>query len=302
MARFGYLAVFVFGLLLCSSSQAAALRVRVVTTFLPAYCFAANVAGNSAVVENLLPGHVSLHDYQLSPGDLRKLKAADLIVVNGLGMETFLDKVLAATGPESAKKIVRLSAGLEAQLIEEQAQPHHHEHGHDRAHNPHIWLDPRLAMWGITNICRALESRDPTNANAYRQNADAYSQRLAALDAEVEQAIAPVRQVPLVTYHNAFPYFVRRYGLKLAGVVELVPEVSPSPKELSRIHAVIREQKVRALFAEPGAATRLARQIARDAGIKLAELDPLETGVLGAKSYEEIMRRNVGALLQALQP
>src|SRR5690349_17932379 len=110
------LAVVIAGLLV-SGLQAAEKPLRIVSTFLPGYCVAANVAGNLAQVENLLPGTVSLHDYQLTPADLRKIASADVIVVNGLGMESFLDKAIANTGPETAGKIVRLSDGLEEQLI-----------------------------------------------------------------------------------------------------------------------------------------------------------------------------------------
>jgi zinc transport system substrate-binding protein len=289
------------GFWLCTSACSAAERMpRIVTTFLPAYCFAANVAGKAAQVENLLSGSVSLHDYQLSAGDIRKLAAADLIVVNGLGMETFLDKAIAAAGPETAAKIVRLSDGLSAQLIEEDRPHHHDEPGHHHTHNPHIWLDPRLASHCVTNLLAALVARDAGRAEDYKRNAAAYLEKLAALDAEIEKSVASIRNVPFITYHNAFPYFVRRYRLKLAGVVEQVPEVSPSPKDLSRLLATIRTQKVKALFSEPGPATRTARQIARDSGIILSELDPLEVGQFDPKSYEHGMRRNLETLVRTL--
>ena len=293
---------WVFLGLLWSGAEAAEKRLKVVTTFLPAYCFAVNVAGTAAGVENLLPGTVSLHDYQLSPGEIRKLNAADLIVINGLGMETFLDKAVAAAGPGMKERIVRLSDGLKAELIEEAAPLHHHEPGHDHALNPHIWLDPRLAMHGVTNVLRALQAKDAAQTGEYERNAAAYLKRLQLLDMELENSTAPIRGVPFITYHNAFPYFVRRYQLKLAGVVELAPEVSPSPKELSRLLATIRQERVKGLFAEPGGSGPLARQIARDTGIALGELDPIEIGKLSPRSYEEVMRRNVERLLDTLLP
>src|SRR4029079_2667109 len=146
--RLGYLGVLIWGLLL-DVAHGAEKPLRILTTFLPAYCFASNVAGDLAQVENLLPGRVSLHDYQLTPGDIRKLSAADVIVVNGLGMETFLDSAIANAGPDTARKIVHLSAGLEGELIPEGA-----------AANPHIWLDPKLAMRGVSNVVEALQQKD----------------------------------------------------------------------------------------------------------------------------------------------
>jgi len=113
--------------------------------------------------------------------------------------------------------------------------------------------------------------------------------------------LAPVKDIPFVTYHNAFRYFVRRYGLNLVGVVEQRPEVSPSGHELKALHTTIRAKKAKALFTEPSGSSRLARQIAKDAGIRLEVLDPLETGELKPDAYVQGMRRNAAALLKGLQ-
>jgi zinc transport system substrate-binding protein len=277
-----------------SCAHAAEKPLQVVTSFLPAYCFAANVAGDVAHVENLLPGSVSLHEYQLSPGDIRKLAAANVIIVNGLGIESFLDKAVANIGGDVSRKIVRLSDGLEGELI--------HHRGNDRLANPHIWLDPKLAMQSVSNIVRALAATDSAHAAVYEKNALAYIARLTALDSEIQESVRGVRSVPFITYHDAFPYFVRRYELKLAGVVEQVPEVAPSPKEMSQLLKTIREQHAKALFTEPLGSTRLAEQIARDAGLKLAELNPIESGQIEPRAYEEAMRRNAQTLKRSLSP
>ena len=275
-------------------------KLRVLSTFLPGYCFSANVAGDHATVENLLPGNVSLHDYQLTPGDLAKIKAADLIVINGLGMETFLDRAIQNSGPKTKSKVVTITEGLSQQLIHEE---HHHreEAGHHHAIDPHVWLDPRLAAHCVTNIIRALQKADPENAATYARNGGTYIETLHALDAELVRQLAPVKARPFVTYHNAFRYFVRRYGLNPVGVVETVPEIPPSTRELSALLKTIREKKAKALFAEPAGSTRLAQQIVKDTGIRLEILDPLETGDLKADAYVQGMRRNGAALLKGLQ-
>jgi zinc transport system substrate-binding protein len=292
--------IFFFGLFL--QSHGAEKKLRVLTTFLPGYCFASNVAGEHAVVENLLPGNVSLHDYQLTPGDLAKITAADLILINGLGMETFLDRAIQNSGAETKSKLVTMTEGLKTQLIREE-QGHHHreEAGHNHETDPHVWLDPRLAAHCVTNIVRALQKADLQNAAAYARNGAAYSETLHALDTDVERQLIPVKDAPFIAYHNAFRYFVRRYGLTLAGVVEQVPEISPSSQELSRLNRTIREKKAKVLFTEPSGSTRLAKQIAKDAGIRLAVLDPLETGELNPTAYVDGMRRNVAALVKGLQ-
>jgi zinc transport system substrate-binding protein len=281
---------------LAGSLDAAEKKLKVVTTFLPAYCFAANVAGDLAEVENLLPNGVSPHDFQLTPTEMRKIVAADILLVNGLGMETFLDRAIANAGPGTREKIVTLSAGLGPQLIAEKDR-RDDESGHD----PHIWLDPQLAMHAVTNVLAALQKADARNAAAYAANAGIYLKRLKELDAGLASSLAPVKDAAFITYHNAFGYFARRYSLNISGVVEPVPEVSPSPRELSALHKTIRDQKVKALFTEPGDRTRLATQIAEDAGIKLGELDPLETGEFTARGYEDGMKRNAENLRQTLR-
>src|SRR6187401_834648 len=150
-------AMVVAGLLLLGA-KAAEKPLRILSTFLPGYCIAANVAGNLAQVENLLPGTVSVHDYQLTPADLRKIASADVIVVNGLGMESFLDKAMANTGPGTADKIVRLSDGMEGDLIRDNG-----------VFNPHIWLDPRLAMRGVSNVVKKLQTRDSGHSEQYEK-------------------------------------------------------------------------------------------------------------------------------------
>jgi zinc transport system substrate-binding protein len=281
--------------------QAAEKKLKVLTTFLPAYCFAANVAGEYATVENLLPGGVSLHDFQLTPAELRKIANADLVLVNGLGMETFLDRVFAGAAPGTKEKVIVLSAGLEPRLISEPHQHDREEPGHHHGHDPHIWLDATLAMHCVTNVLQAFRKADPANASGYNKKAEEYLRRLVELDADITTALRPVGNVAFITHHNAFAYFARRYSLNIVGVVEHVPEVAPSPRELAELHKTIRAKKVKALFAEPGSRSRLAQQIARDAGIKLAELDPLETGDLQLKAYEDGMRKNAETLAKTLQ-
>src|SRR6266513_2480871 len=145
-----------------SSPGAEGHKLRVLTSFLPVYCFTVNVAGDLAEVENLLPANIEPHDYQFSRKDLRKLGHADLLVVNGLGLERWLEKAFALQ--TRAVKLVQLGTGLESEIIYvTKANP-----------NPHIWLDPRLAQHAVTNILRALQEADPSHELGYAANAARY--------------------------------------------------------------------------------------------------------------------------------
>jgi zinc/manganese transport system substrate-binding protein len=290
----------VIGHLLCSSLGLAALlgwaappgnpKPRLVTSFLPAYCFAVNVAGDLAEVENLTPGSVSPHDLQLSPRELRRLGTADLVVVNGLELEPWLKRALEAQAGDHRPAVVELAAGLDRDLIRRGTAP-----------NPHVWLDPVLAAHAVTNVLLALQRSAPAHAARYALNARRYLGGLAQLDAQVQVALAPLKEEPFLTWHDAFPYFARRYGLRLAGVIEPIPDVEPSPRELSQVHRTIRAQGVRVIFTEPRSVSRWAQQIARDTGVALAELDTLETGPLSPTAYEDGMRRNLTTLQRCLR-
>lgn len=282
---------------------------QVLTTFLPIHSWTLQVAGEYARVENLLPGPVSPHEFHFTPKDLKRIQEADLLIVNGLGMEPWVEGVLRSLGEGNAPKVVEASQGLQAEHLIRGMHGHHAVEpldegvpGHDhRGVNPHTWLDPWLAAHGVTNILRALQETDPKHSAGYQQNAGRYIQRLQQLDRDLESALQEVRNQPFVTYHNAFPYLVRRYDLRLVGVVETQPSMNPSPRELMRLIKGIREEKVQVLFTEPQSNERLARRLAEDMNLKLAELPTLETGKLGREAYEEGMRRIQEVLLQNLK-
>jgi ABC-type Zn uptake system ZnuABC Zn-binding protein ZnuA len=149
-----------------------------------------------------------------------------------------------------------------------------------------------LAAQGVSNILAAAQRIDPAHAADYARNAHAYVERLQKLDDEIRRTLSSLTNRAIVTYHDAFPYFARRYGLEIAGVVEEVPEVNPTPKYLSRLRATLRARNIRVIFVAPGGRTRIARRIADDLQVKLVELDTLETGPLSPSAYEQRMTAN----------
>ena len=286
--------------------------LRVVTTIAPIYSWTATVAGGRATVENLLPAEAGPHDFQFRPRDLKRLESADLILMNGLGLEHWLQRTLEADATRRAIPRVEVSAGwpdaalirdLPALSVPPQAASRDRDHASDHAGdpNPHLWLDPVFARHAVTNILHALETADPPNAPAYRTNAAAYLERLSQLDVALRNATQEWAGRPVVTFHDAFPYFCRRYSLDLVGVVEEIPGTSPSPRHLAALMKVIRERKVRVIFTETQFNPRLARQLASDLSIPVAELEVLETGPLSATAYEDGMRRNLEILRKALR-
>lgn len=273
-------------LIVASFCAAAETRPHAVTSFLPLYCWAANVAGDKATVENLLSAQVDAHDHSFTPGDARRLNNAALVIVNGMGMEDWL-KTWQRSSRNTAEKLVMISSALPAdQLI---------------SGNPHVWLDPQLACVAVTNIASAFARVDPANATAYAANAAAYVVRLQQLDAEIRTGLRGLTNRAIVTYHDAFPYFARRYGLEVAAVVEQVAGVNPTGKSLTRLKNTMREKSVRAIFVPPKSSSRVARRIAEDLNVPLAELDTIEAGELAPDTYERAMRANLKSLQDALK-
>jgi zinc transport system substrate-binding protein len=289
--------------------------LHILATFAPIHSWAVNVAGEDATVEMLLPGDVGPHDFQLRPQDIQKIRRADIILANGLGIDDWLQKAIQANARDSADRIVLTSAGLKSEFIRhlpmlsldpEGSRGSGHAHSHDPggdgdAPNPHVWLDPVLAAHGVTNILEALQRADPMHAAAYARRAEGYVERLWTLHREFESALDPLPHKAIVTYHDAFPYFCRRYNLTLVGVVEEVPSVNPSPRYLTRLSKVIRARNVRVIFTEPQFSPRLVQQLSKDLGVRFAELDVLETGKPSATFYEEAMRVNLESLKSALR-
>ena len=262
--------------------------LRVVTSFYPVYIAALNVTAGIPGVEvsNLASPHVGcLHDYQLTAGDVRRLADADILLVNGAGMEPFLGKV-AQQSPKV--RVVEVSEGIP--LLEG---------------NPHVWVSLEGARRQTENIAAALAAAAPDRADAFRANASAYNASLSALEEKMRAALAPYAGTPIVTFHEAFPYFARDFDLDLAGEIEREPGAEPSARELADTVKLVRERKVKALFAEPQFPDQSAQVVARETGVRVYSLDPVVTGpsdpAAARGAYLQAMEKNLEVLQEALR-
>ncbi|HXJ60769.1 MAG TPA: zinc ABC transporter substrate-binding protein [Verrucomicrobiae bacterium] len=285
-----------------SSAEApASPRLRIVTSILPVYCFTHQVAGGNAQLDNLLAAGADAHDFQLSRRERQLIDTSDLLVINGLGMEQWLQKALSQARPrlvtiEAARGLGGSLSGNDSEGTPTGASGHA-----GGTPNPHVWLDPLLAKQMVTNILDALEKADPGRRAAYASNALSYIQRLEQLHQEIAAGLAPFRHAPIVTYHNAFEHFARRYQLKVVGVIEEVPDVEPTFSHLAALAKTIREQRVKVIFTEPHHDGRLAHTLGRDLGVRVALMDTLESGPLRAEAYEDQMRANLRILQENLK-
>jgi zinc transport system substrate-binding protein len=262
--------------------------LRVVTSFYPVYVATLNISAGVPGVEvhSLTSPHIGcLHDYQLTAGDVRQLADADLLLANGAGMETFLGKVKEQS---PSLRVVEVSGGIP--LMDG---------------NPHVWVSFEGASRQVDNIAEALALAAPEKADTFRANAETYKAALAALDEKMKSSLAPYAGTPIVTFHEAFPYFARDYKLDLVGVIAREPGTEPSARELADTIGLVRERKVKALFAEPQFADKSAQVISRETGVKVYELDPVVTGPSEPSeargAYLRAMEKNLGVLQEALR-
>ncbi|MFB2880095.1 metal ABC transporter substrate-binding protein [Floridanema aerugineum] len=272
-------------------------KLKVVTTFLPMYWFTRAVAGDLAQVDILVPPGNEIHDYQATPNDVQAIAQADVLVKNGLGLEEFLESTVKNAQNPKLKQI-EASQGIQplqelspvVKPVEKKGEGHDHDHGEG---NPHVWLDPVLAIKQVENIRDGLIAADPENKDVYQANAAAYIKQLQALDEQFQQRLKSFNnQCTFITFHDAFPYLAQRYQLKQVAVVE-IPEDQLSPDDIQKTIATVKKYNVKALFGEPGTDNKLLTSLSQDLNLTLRTLDPLERGDKDPQYYITGMKSNL---------
>lgn len=277
-------------------------RVQVIATTTVLADLVRNVAGADVAVESLVPKGGEVHTFGPAPSDIRRVAAADLIVGNGLGLDEWLTSLAQDAG--AAAPIVELGEDLAGVEYIEGDDDHGHGGGDDdHAVNPHLWMDVSIARQYVTRIAEALAEVDPAGADGYRARSETYNGQLAALDTSLREAFValPEANRRVVSFHDAFPYFARAYGLEIVGVVVEAPGQDPSAGEVATLIDAIRTSGARAIFAEAQFSDRLARQIADETGATV--VNGLYTDSVGdapQDTYAALMRWDADRILKAL--
>ncbi len=249
----------------------------------------------------LVGGGQSLHTFSLKPSDARALNDADVVVWVGEGLEAFLEKPLASLSKKAV--IVELAnsngvtvlKGREGGVWEKHDDDQHddrhdHEH-HDHNFDGHLWLDPVNAKAIVTATQNALSNVDAVNASTYAANATALIAKLDALDAELQQTLAPIKSKPFVVFHDGYQYLEKRYGLNAVGSLTVSPDRAPGAKRVSDIQDKIKSLNAACVFAEPQFEPKLIATLIEGTTAKTATLDP-EASTLppGPDLYFYLMR------------
>ena len=271
------------------------LNVLASTTFLAD--IAQNIAGNRAEVNSLVPAGADPHEYQPAPSDVAKIAASNVLILNGLEYESFIQPLLDNAGGE--RLIITASTGLEPRQLEEEPGV--------MATDPHMWLDPNRVIKYAENIRDGLVKSDPDNANIYKANAEAYITQLKALDAWIVEQVntIPAEHRLLVTNHEAMGYFAERYGFEIVGAIipSASTEAGTSAKEMAVLIEQIKALGAPAIFLGEVENPNLANQIAAETNVKVVGdlyLESLTDGAPAA-TYIEMMKYNVSRIVDALK-
>lgn len=264
-------------------------KLKIVTSFYPIYIETLNIAGNISGVEvvNLTPPQTGcLHNYQLTTEDMKTLETADIFIVNGVGMESFLDKVVEA---RKDLKIIDASKTEEIYLIKEGEE-----------FNPHVWMSVTYSMAQVREINRKLCELDPAHAESYKINTLEYLESLSDLRDAMHFALDNLPNKDIITFHEAFPYFAAEFKLNIAGVIEREPGTEPTPQELTETIEKINSMPVKVIFTEPQYSPKAAETISRETGAQIFTLDPVVTGDNSPNDYINKMMTNMTTLVKAL--
>lgn len=284
-ARAATVALLVASLAACGSggdeSKDDGGRVRVVAAFYPLAEAARRVGGDLVVVEDLTPANVEPHDLELSPDKVDAIEDADVVLYTSGGFQPAVEELAERQG-DAAVDV------LPGDL-----------HG-DR--DPHFWLDPRRYRATVATVAEALAGTvtAPAARAAIARRASAFSRELDRLDAEIAAALRECDRRQFVTTHISFGYFNERYDLESASVAGFSPEAEPDADRIGELASFIDGAGITTVFTEPSAPEGIARTLAREAGVDVAVLDPLETRPAAGGGYVSVMRANVEALADAL--
>ncbi len=255
MTRIAVALLFVLAACAPGRNDNAAGKIPVATTISTLNSFVEGVGGEYVTVKNIVPVGASPETFQPAPQDVARVADAKVLVENGAGLETWLDRLLHDAGSRDLHVVV-CSDGLPVKDL-----------------NPHLWMDPVLAQRYVLKIRDALAAVDPAHADAFRRNAASYNRRLSRLAERIQRQVdtIPPSHRYMIVFHNAWQYYNDRFGITTLGFVERNPGQSPNPQQIARLIDLAKAHHVHGVFSEPEYSPKILYAIAQGAGIRVVE-------------------------------
>ncbi len=268
---------------------------KVVTTFTVIQDIAQNVAGDKAVVESITKPGAEIHDYQPTPQDIVKAQSADLVLWNGMNLESWFERFFAQVKDKPA---VVVTEGIEPISI--------YEGPYKDKPNPHAWMSTKNALIYIENICQALVKYDPANAEAYNANAKAYADKIVALDQPLRERLAKVPEAQrwLVTSEGAFSYLARDYGFKELYLWAINQDEQGTPKQIRKVIDQVRKHQIPVVFSESTISDKPAKQVAKESKARyggVLYVDSLSTKDGKVPTYIDLLNVTVSTIVAGFE-
>lgn len=293
------------GALLAPQALGAPRKLRVVTSTTDLMALSKEVGGPLVSVESIAQGYQNPHSVDLKPSYMLKLSKADAFMVVGLDFDlVWAQQIIEGSrNPgiyRGAPGYVDVSRGVP--LLESPHQKVSRAEGDIHVFgNPHYWLDPQNAKIIVRNIAEGLARVSPRDADAFRRNAARYS---AEIDRQMKgwlEQMRPFRGAKIVAYHNSWPYFARRFGLRVVDFVEPKPGIAPSPAHIAKLIDLMKREQVKVIIKEPYFSERVPKMVASKTGAQVVTLAPSVGGERGADTYIELIQHNLDKLTRALR-
>ena len=279
-------------------------KLLVVTSIYPLEYFARRIGGEAVDVVNLVPPGMEAHTFELSPDGARTLAGAGVVVMNGLGLEPWLERALDALG-ERRPSIVVAAGVVEAGVVEPGSVTRAIAGDELGEADPHLWLDPLLAIAQAERVRDALVRAAPEEAERFDRGASALVEDLVALDSRFRSALASCRHDRFVTSHAAYAHLAARYGMEQMPVSGLSPDAKPSARRLAELSDEMTALGIRYVLVESASIGRLEQALAREVRaqvLTLHSLGSVTSGELaGGADYLSLMENNANVLAQALE-
>ncbi len=285
-----------------SADRSGGEKVKIVASFYPVYIAARNILDGMEDVQLtcLADSNVGcVHDFQLRPQDMMVLEGADLLLINGGGMEPFVEQI-AKQNPNLPT--IDISRGISL-LPAAESSLHFGEDDHahaESAYNAHVWLSPSRYLQQLDNLCGALSAQLPQYTEVLRRNTASYKQKVVALQEEFQQAASLLQTRDVILFHDSFAYFADDIGLHVAGVIPMEADTALSAGDIARIIDTVNRAGVRVLLAEEQYSTELADAIANETNAVVYTLDTGVSGPMTNDAYLDAMRKDLGVLRRAL--
>lgn len=258
-------------------------KLQVYTSFYAMYDFARMIGGDKAEIINLVPVGTEPHDWEPKASDIAKITGGDLFIYHGSGMESWPQKVLASSSETGELITIEASEGITPE-----------------SDDPHMWLDPELALIEIENICAGFEQADPKNAKYYQSNLAKSMEKLQTLDEKYNETLKNCSKQDIIVSHQAYGYLCDAYGLTQRSITGFHGEGDASPSQIAEIVNFIQANDIKYIFFESLMNNSITKPIENETGVKTLELNPFE-GDSNDRDYFTVMEENLKNLEKALK-